>query len=56
MQGDEADMRVTRHEHVDSVYDMAWGAADAWIYVSVGYDGKVVLNHVPSNEKYKILL
>jgi EARP and GARP complex-interacting protein 1 len=49
-------LRVSQYEHMDSVYAIAWGAADAWIYVSASYDGKVVLNHVPSNEKYKILL
>lgn len=49
-------VRISRFEHGDSVYGMAWGAADAWIYATVGYDGKVVLNHVPSQEKYKILL
>lgn len=49
-------VRVSRYEHMDSVHSIAWGAADAWIYVSGSYDGKVVLNHVPSKEKYKILL
>jgi WD40 repeat protein len=49
-------VRVARYEHTDSVYGMAWSAADAWVYVTVSYDGKVVLNHVPSKEKYKILL
>jgi len=49
-------IRVSRHEHLDSVNAIAWGAADAWIYVSASYDGKVELNHVPSKEKYKILL
>lgn len=49
-------VRVSRLEHMESVYTAAWGAADAWIYASAGYDGKVVLNHVPSKEKYKILL
>jgi WD40 repeat protein len=49
-------VRVSRLEHMDSVYATAWGAADAWIYASAGYDGKVVVNHVPSKEKYKILL
>ena len=47
---------VARHEHGDSAYGLSWGAADAWIYMTVGYDGKAILNHVPSNEKYKILL
>jgi EARP and GARP complex-interacting protein 1 len=49
-------VRVSQYEHMDSVHAIAWGAADAWIYVSASYDGKVVLNHVPSMEKYKILL
>jgi len=49
-------VRVARHEHGDAVYGATWGSADAWIYLTVSYDGKVVLNHVPSKEKYKILL
>lgn len=49
-------VRVSQHEHMDSVYAVAWGAADAWVYASVGYDGKVILSQVPSKEKYKILL
>jgi WD40 repeat protein len=55
-EGSAPNVRVSRYEHGDSVYGMAWGASDAWIYATVGYDGKVVLNHVPSREKYKILL
>lgn len=51
-----ANVRVSSFEHLDSVQSIAWGAADAWIYLSASYDGKVVLNHVPSQEKYKILL
>jgi WD40 repeat protein len=50
------DVQVDRYEHNDSVYGLCWGAADAWIYLSLGYDGKVVASHVPSKEKYKILL
>jgi EARP and GARP complex-interacting protein 1 len=49
-------VRVSQYEHMDSVNAIAWGAADAWIYLSASHDGKVVLNHVPSKEKYKILL
>jgi hypothetical protein len=49
-------VRVSQHEHMDSVYAVAWGATDAWVYASVGYDGKAVLSQVPSKEKYKILL
>ena len=54
--GDKPNVRVSRYEHMDSVHAMTWGIADAWIYLTAGYDGKVVLNHVPSKEKYKILL
>ena len=49
-------VRVERYDHGDSVYGAAWGASDAWLYMTLGYDGKAVLNHVPSKEKYKILL
>ena len=49
-------VRVSRYEHMDSVNAITWSAADAWCYLSASYDGKVVLNHVPSKEKYKILL
>jgi len=49
-------VRVFRYEHTESVYGIAWGVADAWLYASVAYDGKILVNHVPSKEKYKILL
>jgi WD40 repeat protein len=49
-------VRVSRQELGDSVYGATWGAADAWLYMTVAYDGKVSLHHVPSKEKYKILL
>mmetsp|Transcript_19501 Transcript_19501/g.32077 ORF Transcript_19501/g.32077 Transcript_19501/m.32077 type:complete len:387 (+) Transcript_19501:58-1218(+) len=43
-------------EHADSVYGAAWSACDAWVFASLSYDGKIVVNHVASAEKYKILL
>lgn len=46
----------TFDEHEESVYSLAWSASDAWVMASLSYDGLVVLNHVPSTEKYKILL
>lgn len=46
----------TFDEHEESVYSLAWSASDAWVLASLSYDGQVVLNHVPSTEKYKILL
>jgi len=43
-------------EHEDSVYSCCWSHSDPWIFASVSYDGKVVVNRVPSEEKYRILL
>ncbi len=46
----------TYDEHEDSVYSVAWSCCDAWIFASLSYDGRMVINHVPPAEKYKILL
>eukprot|EP01038_Epipyxis_sp_PR26KG_P011040 gene11040-14824_t len=43
-------------QHEDSVYSVAWSPADAWIYCSMSFDGRIMVNNVPSTEKYKILL
>lgn len=57
MSGDAPDVKVrTMDQHEDSVYSVAWSVADAWIYASLSYDGRVVVDQVPSAEKYKILL
>lgn len=55
---DPPDVKVSSmdQQHEDSVYSVAWSASDAWIYCSLSYDGRLVINHVPSTEKYKILL
>eukprot|EP00052_Salpingoeca_macrocollata_P013058 m.102159 g.102159 ORF g.102159 m.102159 type:complete len:378 (-) comp18759_c0_seq1:37-1170(-) len=42
-------------EHEDSVYAVEW-AADPWLFASVSYDGRFVINHVPKESKYSILL
>jgi len=56
-ESDPPDVKVrTIDQHEESVYAVAWSAADAWIYCSLSLDGRVLLNHVPSTEKYKILL
>jgi hypothetical protein len=46
----------TFDENEDSVYSVAWSAADAWLLTSLSYDGRIVAHHVPPPEKYKILL
>lgn len=52
-----ADAAVRTHEdHEDSVYAVCWSAQNAWTYASLSHTGKVVINTVPSAEKYKILL
>ena len=54
---DVADGVIRRFdEHEDSVYGLAWSICDAWVFASLSYDGRFVVNHVPSAEKYKILL
>lgn len=51
------DLKVKTYDlHDDSVYGLAWSACDAWVFAGLSYDGRLVLNHVPSPEKYKILL
>ena len=43
-------------EHEDSVYAVEWSCADPWIYASLSYDGRLVINRVPRATKYHILL
>eukprot|EP00057_Strongylocentrotus_purpuratus_P001609 XP_001200158.2 PREDICTED: protein TSSC1 [Strongylocentrotus purpuratus] len=47
---------ATYEEHEDSVYAAEWSAADPWLFASLSYDGRLVINRVPRAEKYKILL
>lgn len=42
--------------HEDSVYGLAWSAAEPWVFASLSYDGRVAINTVPAAEKYQILL
>lgn len=45
----------TFEEHEDSVYIVSWAANDSWIFGSLSYDGRFVLNKVPKAEKFNIL-
>ncbi|XP_072026211.1 EARP and GARP complex-interacting protein 1-like [Amphiura filiformis] len=47
---------ATYEEHEDSVYSAEWSTADPWLFASLSYDGRVVINRVPKAEKYRILL
>ncbi len=31
-------------EHEDSVYGLAWSCADPWLFASLSYDGRMVVN------------
>ncbi|CRG97779.1 conserved Plasmodium protein, unknown function [Plasmodium gallinaceum] len=46
----------TYKDHEESVYQGKWSKTDAWIFASLSYDGKCVVNSVPNEQKYKILL
>jgi WD40 repeat protein len=43
-------------DHHESVSAVEWSASDAWVFLSLSFPGDVRINHVPSVEKYKILL
>ena len=45
----------TFDDHEDSVYVAEWSAADPWTFASLSYDGRLVINQVPRNIKFKIL-
>ena len=53
---DSHDKVIQRYELEDSVHVIDWSSADAWIFAGVSFNGTFFLNHVPSKEKYKILL
>lgn len=46
----------TCDDHDDSVYGLAWSAADPWLFASLSYDGRVLVNRVPKSVKYKVLI
>jgi len=55
--GRESDAVLMRVEDFnESVYAVAWSAAEAWFFAAVSFDGKVGVFQVPAEEKYRILL
>ncbi|CAG2158895.1 unnamed protein product [Oppiella nova] len=46
---------ATYEEHEDSVYAVEWSVSDPWIFASLSYDGRLVINKVPKSEKFNIL-
>ena len=45
----------TFDDHEDSVYCVEWSATDPWVFASLSYDGRLVINHVPRSIKFRIL-
>lgn len=43
-------------EHEDSVYGVAWSLSDPFVFCSLSYDGRLLVNAVPSEVKYEVLL
>ncbi|GBG74226.1 hypothetical protein CBR_g17938 [Chara braunii] len=41
-------------EHEDSVYGIAWSAKDPWVFASLSYDGRVVVDVVPVQIRKKL--
>jgi len=41
-------------EHEESVYSVAWSPT-GWLFASLSYDGRVVVNQVPKEEREKII-
>lgn len=52
-QGDRVIARLNQCE--EAVYCVEWAAADPWTLASLSYDGRLLINRVPKEEKYKIL-
>lgn len=42
--------------HEDSVYGTEWSSADPFVFCSLAYDGRVIIQTVPKNIKYDVLL
>lgn len=41
---------------LDVTAGAAWSVSDPWTFASLSYDGRLVVNQVPSHTKYKILI
>lgn len=51
----EDELICSFEEHEDSVYAAEWSASDPWIFASLSYDGRLVINKVPKKEKFSLL-
>lgn len=42
-------------DHEESVYCAEWATGDPWVFASLSYDGRLIVNKVPRGVKDKIL-
>lgn len=44
------------YDHEDSIYSIAWSnnTENPWLFASVSYDGRVIINRVPESEVLKL--
>lgn len=60
MQGDKSESKFDDgvveiyEEHDDSIYSAEWGS-DPWIFASLGFESRLIINKVPKAEKFNIL-
>ena len=43
-------------EYEDSVTEMVWSQSSPWTFASLSYNGHMIINTVPPEEQYKLLL
>ena len=43
-------------EFEDSAIEIAWSAGCPWTFASMSYNGHIVINFVPQEEKFKLLM
>lgn len=53
---EESALIKTYDEHEDSIYSVAWSAADPWVFASLSFDGRAVLCTVPQDVQMSILM
>ncbi|KAI2800646.1 hypothetical protein RDWZM_009037 [Blomia tropicalis] len=46
---------VKFQDHEDSVYSIEWSPNDPWLFASLSYDGRFIINKVPESEKLSII-
>jgi len=53
---DDKEMPLSQLDLNDSIYVVKWSQNEPWIYAALEYSGQLLVTHVPSEEKYKIMI